>query len=1160
MNIAALRFSGLLVRAVPAVGLLLLVAGGAQAQSNSAGEGQCYSAMAKVIGQHTAASAKAMATCLNAVLDGTSASPCPDATAQAAIDSSAAKVMKGTAKACQSTCSPSGVTCIGSAECPPLDDRVENCTAGGKNPFEANDMGFPGAYCERLIGGTFRNPEDFGTCAESLGRLVGDEILANAYGPLDQVVPVVLTAEAEKCLASIVKTTTKTAAKLASTVASCRVPQLTSATPSLSPDACPTEDIKTQSAITKGLAKVSDAVAKSCTDSTVQELAICGQVRGATVSVADAQTCLVEMVRQAAYSTEDVGLRPYATLSVINAAFPKTSPARCGDGIVNQTRSQFQLIGEECDGADDDACPGECLPPGDLFQCTCGNILRLRGFAVASEIDLDTGWTGLSHNSPGTNGTGPMSTLTGCDCSQFGTTSTDAGTCIGTSTDAVCNVYAEVQPLCASRTGSGQSCDELGNEDGNPTDADCSYCDDFASNGGDYCTGKARFCVGGSNSGDRCNQPSDCTGGTCNGTGQCVDGPFAGNGCGSNQNCGICLGGTNAGGTCSLPANCPGGACEVHACGTKECIGGANSGNPCTSDSQCTGGRCAKTSDCLSQCYDADGVAQGSCWQQSDCAPAQVCRGRCNTDDVCSFRYNSAPLPLVGGGTGTCVLSRHMNNITGTRNIVTGESAINYDMRSVTFLAEELNSRPCPVCGGFCDADSGSLAGAVCEGNCTGPEKECRFGPNLGNSCVDNSDCGDFPCAAVACRFDSDCATGTCSDQDSAECRGGTCRLDLTCAGGVHDGEACRIEAPTRFGTTSVDCPPNDGVKLGNGLEISWTPLTSETVTLEEEAACNAPGYENYTCNCVDTSGSGSVPTRPNNCNAACNDSDAEYFARPCIDFTRCVGGTEDGAACDEDADCSGGGTCSDDPKTCGDGSTGACSVERCVGGSNAGDACIGPQGCPGGTCAAPACTVGDAGACDSGQDGACHPASCTSDANCDGGATCSDTCPAGRCVPLCALRGICEGGEKAGLNCVLDSDCAAGGSCVKDDPEEGACAVGSAFHCNGKYREFLGCAPKDVGTETDCEFGADGIEGNADDFPGAGICVQDLANCFVNDGNAEGGDIFNGKGDPTRTLSVATYCIPSSGNAGVDGVAGLSGPGRVRARVINIANISATP
>lgn len=119
---------------------------------------------------------------------------------------------------------------------------------------------------------------------------------------------------------------------------------------------------------------------------------------------------------------------------------------------------------------------------------------------------------------------------------------------------------------------------------------------------------------------------------------------------------------------------------------------------------------------------------------------------------------------------------------------------------------------------------------------------------------------------------------------------------------------------------------------------------------------------------------------------------------------------------------------------------------------------------------------------------------------------------------------------------------------------------VGAAYHCDGKGREFLGCNPNDVGTRKNCEIGADGVEGSADDFPGAGICIQDLANCFVNDGAAEGGDIFNGEGDMTASRSVATYCVPSSGNVGVDSIAGLPGPGRVRATVRNVANRSAAP
>lgn len=157
-------------------------------------------------------------------------------------------------------------------------------------------------------------------------------------------------------------------------------------------------------------------------------------------------------------------------------------------------------------------------------------------------------------------------------------------------------------------------------------------------------------------------------------------------------------------------------------------------------------------------------------------------------------------------------------------------------------------------------------------------------------------------------------------------------------------------------------------------------------------------------------------------------------------------------------------------------------------------------------------------------------------------------------------MRGECDAGERAGLGCVLDSDCAVGGLCVVVDTEEGACASGSTYHCDGAGREFLGCLASDVGTKKNCEFGADNIDGNADDFPGAGTCVQDVSNCFVNGGTAEGGDIFNGNGDATTSRQVTAYCIPATGSSTVDGVAGLPGPGRVRSVLTNVMNISATP
>jgi len=73
----------------------------------------------------------------------------------------------------------------------------------------------------------------------------------------------------------------------------------------------------------------------------------------------------------------------------------------CGDGV----REGAEL----CDGGDDAACPGECQ--GD---CTCPAIGEL-SFIVAGTADLDTGWTGTSHDFGIQAGTRIDGVIGGCD-------------------------------------------------------------------------------------------------------------------------------------------------------------------------------------------------------------------------------------------------------------------------------------------------------------------------------------------------------------------------------------------------------------------------------------------------------------------------------------------------------------------------------------------------------------------------------------------------------------------------------------------------------------------------------------------------------------------------------------------------------------------------
>lgn len=987
---------------VAAAATLLVVAGAAPshaASTNTKGEVGCYGALAKSMSKHVAAVSKAMAACQDSVIADDIPGPCPDATAQAAIDKSAAGVLKNVSKKCASKCSVSEVPCISNLSCPPNGNLPEACTDKGKNVFDATTrMGFPGPFCEAIIGGPLLDGEAFSQCISGLGEIVANELMDNIYGSLDGTST--LTADGAKCLAGIIKAAPKSAGKVAGTISKCRATQLGADPATILPDNCPTEDQKTADKVASDRQKFLDAIAKSCTDDTIDELDLCGEGVGGVTTIVEAQTCLGDLLDEAAYSIEDVENKDLAGISIINAVYPDTTEARCGDNLINQIDSQFLPVGEECDGTDDSACPGNCLPPGDVFQCTCSTIPRMRSFADGFAADLDNGWSGNSHNSAVTDRAGFLTSVANCECDTFD--GVDKATCLDLVGDKVCDVVATVKPRCSNKLDTGTTCDQEGDNNGFNDDDDCRSCDIYSTNPGDYCL---------------------------------------------------------------------------------------NDG------------------DCQSQCFNADGDATGLCERQSDCAEGERCRGRCDmTTNFCLKMRNGAPLPISAAGTSVCIDSQFFTNVVGTRNIVTGEHAVNYDLKSVTHLAEVF-SRPCPVCGGWCDQENSSQA-TRCDGTCSGPELQCRGGINIGNTCTVDGDCPGSVCHGLRCRFDDDCPTGTCTTA-TLECGGEDCRLDLICGGGRNNGQPCRIEAYTAFGTTSVDCPPNVGENIsGAGLSISWTPLTSEAITLESPGACDASGYGNFDCFCV--TGGGTVRNQPNRCDPTCNAG--VNYGKTCSAFTVCVGGAEAGVACDEDSDCSGGGTCTGNPL-------------ECTGGSNDGT-------------------------------------SCTSGAQCTGGGTCTaNRCPGGLCTPLCVQKGECNGGANDGKFCGIDQDCP-GGTCDVIPPgEEGVCAGGPTFnHCDGPGHEFRSCGVDAIGTQGDCEAGVDHILGNEDDFVGAGTCFADVRNCFVNDGASEGGDTLNGRGDATNTRSNAAYCIPASSSDSVNATAGLPGPGRIRQPALIVPNFTSLP
>jgi hypothetical protein len=195
--------------------------------------------------------------------------------------------------------------------------------------------------------------------------------------------------------------------------------------------------------------------------------------------------------------------------------------------------------------------------------------------------------------------------------------------------------------------------------------------------------------------------------------------------------------------------------------------------------------------------------------------------------------------------------------------------------------------------------------------------------------------------------------------------------------------------------------------------------------------------------------------------------------------------------------------------------------------------------------------------------------APCTTSGDCGLG-TCVDACPSGDCVPLCTPQasdleeGECVGGptefscsieefracNAAALNGTCDAVCAT--SCDSSGVPTG----GSMTACTGLAECPNGevCCGDCLKARA-CEAGSDGVLGTIDDIPGAGVCTEMLRECFLPDLAAEGGDIFNGKGDPVISRSVSVYCTAANVAPVANVTAGLGGPGRIRSDTVNLTN-----
>jgi len=936
-----------IVRLAAASAVVFVLCGADRASALlSSQEYKCAGSVAKSFSKYESTLLKEFFKCRNNDIAGKVDSPSAclplRASSPSKIDAAKIKLIASAAKSCQSVCSTSSdKPCVSDLSCPPNNGKSESCTGkGGTAPFRVGRLGFPGPYCEGLLGHTILEPDDVGQCVSELAERLAQNLIDNLYGDAGDTSA--LSADAIKCLSSISKAVTKSSLKIHGAVAKCR--NIQQGNPScvggteegakchassecggggacgINPGDCLTRDGATIATVNKELLSISATVAKSCTNDAIAGIpALCRASGAAPTNVDEASACVSALVKEVAASVEGPSRRVYSPYSMVNATNPDAGFGYCGDGVVNETRNESNGVGEECDGDDTPCGAGHCLPPGDLFECTCDNVPRERSIVDGNRVDSDTGWTGASHDAVHNENFGFVSRLSNCTCGKF-----EQATCTEPTGDSVCDEYASTAPRCSNAMGSSLTCDERGDNDGSLEDGDCFACDSYSANAGTFCS---------------------------DGEGHVVE------------------------------------------------------------------------SACQAQCFDdTTGLAVGTCTRQADCGPGKTCRGRCDGTAKCRTITEGSPLPLVSAATTVCVQQQYVTDVTGTKDMVSGEAMLHYATRTVIYLGET-QTTPCPTCGGVCIG--GTNDRHPCYGRCN----------DAGNE---------------RCLVDSDCAeTGDVSCEQAADdCAGGYCSLDLRCSSGDNAGKICRPMANTPLGVVSADCPPALAKNLsGFGVGQNYGDVTTEKVEFPTGAPCTDPAWRNYTCPCPD---GGGLETAPNKCEAACDAG--VNLGKGCAltdsstgIFTTCAGGADDGIVCDEDSDCEGG-TCSNTPKQCVAGAVArigkACaSNAECNTSTGSGDG-VCESACPGGRCV-PLCNP--EGTC-SGGTRAGDP--CGTDVHCGGG-TCVVTntedgvCAAGPLKYRCTGAGFTtlpcdEGADGTARGCEAGPDGIAGNS--DDIPGAGIC------------------------------------------------------------------------------------------------------------------------
>lgn len=815
--------------------LILLLAGGATpapAQTTlSATELKCSSKLGKATAKLAATYLRDMSRCRGSVVAGKTTGPCPDAATLSRLQGAIDKVDDTVTKSCTSTCTISGIECIADSLCPPSGAISETCNGAPNGVlFDMGNLGFPGAVCEVAIGRPITRSADLAACITTLTQQSGSSLIDAIYGGLDDTVAG--PKDVQRCLSAISKASQKLVSTVFKGVIKCR-DDINKGKLKQDPRVCAFSEEKLLSKIGKAKAKLRKSVDKRCESPAVlAALDVCGQGVGAMSNTSDVASCIIDATIELTDTQTIPALRTYGPSSFVEAVYPQ-QPV-CGDDMVNQGVNAFLPLGEECDGTDDSNCPGACIPPGDLFECSCAGIPRTRFLGDGTFVDLDIGWVGSFHDLRIAADAGYIAEVSDCNC-----TAMNGAGCAGVSSDSVCNLQGSQVPRCEWDTSSGTRCDNHGDGDTLDEHNDCFVCDQFSDNVGALCSDSsecASRCYDALNNPlNACTSQADCFAGSvcrgrCDDSARCIELPNGAptpSSAGGLSACTVTVYREDVTGTTDIVT----GAHEIDMLQYSRVHGGVSASTPCPlCGGFCDGGSLDGEA-CLGRCSSSS----LPCRFDSDCGMAQSCRtsspdcpgGECNLNQVCSAGPSAgdacrieAVNPVFGAVSSDC-LPAEGSNFTGSG------LTINWTPRTSAWVDApgelactapgfELFTCPCPpgaggaptqpnTCAPSCDA--GAEFGQGCgTGNSAGVFTTCAGGANAGKACDEDSDCPDSGCSTNPthcvgdpafernlCTANSDCGLGLCVDA----CPAGRCvPLCISNPGDAGDG-ICAAGPPT---------------------------------------------------------------------------------------------------------------------------------------------------------------------------------------------------------------------------------------------------------------------------------------------------------------------------------------------------------------------------